>query len=255
MSRKLTREEFIERSTKIHGRLYDYSKVDYVNNQTNVIISCSIHGDFQMLPSNHLAGRGCRYCAFDRKRKPNYKYGTNDVLNGTLCQAYTYWHSMMTRCYDPILHKRIPAYKGCIECDEWHKLSSFKSWFENPQNGYKTGYCLDKDVLFKGNKIYSPETCLFLPKEINSMFTTKRRYRSNLPLGVQKHHNRYSAVSSVNHKTKFIGAFATPEEAFAAYKVFKETRLKNIATEYFNRGDITQKAYNALMSYTFDITD
>ena len=57
-------EKFIEESIKIHGKgKYDYSKVDYVNNSTNVIIHCSIHGDFEQRPYIHLKGSGCPECS------------------------------------------------------------------------------------------------------------------------------------------------------------------------------------------------
>lgn len=59
---KLTTQEFIEKARKIHGDKYDYSKVNYINNHTNIIIICSIHGEFDQLPLNHLKGEGCYKC-------------------------------------------------------------------------------------------------------------------------------------------------------------------------------------------------
>ena len=55
--------------------------------------------------------------------------------------------------------------------DIWTK--DVKEWFDNPVNGYKEGYSLDKDILVKGNKIYSPETCCFVPQDVNILFTKR----------------------------------------------------------------------------------
>lgn len=63
MLKKLTTEEFIKRAKAIHGNTYDYSKVEYVNSKTKVIITCPVHGDFEQLPHNHLRGCGCDKCA------------------------------------------------------------------------------------------------------------------------------------------------------------------------------------------------
>ena len=62
---RATRDEFIEKAIKVHGELYDYSKVEYVNNNTKVCIVCKKHGDFYQLPSNHLSGKGCDKCAHE----------------------------------------------------------------------------------------------------------------------------------------------------------------------------------------------
>ena len=72
--RTLTTEEFIERSKKVHGDKYDYSKTEYINSSTKVVITCPKHGDFKMLPFKHLGGQGCKTC--------KKKYGnTEDFIN------------------------------------------------------------------------------------------------------------------------------------------------------------------------------
>lgn len=65
------REEFIEKSINIHGNKYDYSKVDYINNYTKVILICKEHGEIQQTPAGHLAKKGCRKCFLD---KISFKY-------------------------------------------------------------------------------------------------------------------------------------------------------------------------------------
>ena len=62
-NKKLTTEEFIEQSKKVHNNRYDYSKVNYINNHTKVIIICPVHGEFEQTPSVHLRGCGCPFCS------------------------------------------------------------------------------------------------------------------------------------------------------------------------------------------------
>lgn len=59
---RLSTEEFIAKARAIHGDKYDYSKVEYVNTYTKVVIVCPIHGEFEQIPSNHLRGKGCNLC-------------------------------------------------------------------------------------------------------------------------------------------------------------------------------------------------
>ena len=70
MSKKTTTQEFIEKSKKIHGNRFDYSKTIYgKNNKEKVIIICKIHGEFLQIPNSHLLGIGCSKCS--EKYQPN----------------------------------------------------------------------------------------------------------------------------------------------------------------------------------------
>ena len=60
--KKLTNEDFIRKAKEVHGNKYDYSKTSYVDSHTKVIITCPKHGDFEVLPYNHLSGTGCKKC-------------------------------------------------------------------------------------------------------------------------------------------------------------------------------------------------
>lgn len=62
-----TREEFIEDANKIHNYFFKYDKVEYINTNTKVTITCPIHGDFEQLPSAHLKGQGCPHCYAEHK--------------------------------------------------------------------------------------------------------------------------------------------------------------------------------------------
>ena len=75
-SKKLTTEEFIEKSRQIHGNKYDYSKVKYVNYDTSVDIICNIHGIFKQTPDSHLQGKGCPICANTQSKE---EFNINDL--------------------------------------------------------------------------------------------------------------------------------------------------------------------------------
>lgn len=197
--RRLTKEEFINRAIAIHGNKYDYSKVEYVNSETDVCITCHKHGDFWQRPSSHLRGRGCKDCWNERQSKVfngKPKFSLRKVLFGVACvdvdyavcktNAYVVWCDMLRRCYSEKYHKKKPTYKGCSVCDEWLLFSNFKRWFDE---NYIDGYCLDKDIIVKGNKVYSPDTCCFVPKCINSLLTNRKMHRGLEPIGVSKTYN------------------------------------------------------------------
>ena len=254
MGKKKTTSQFITEAIAIHGNKYDYSKVEYIDTHTKVCIICLIHGEFWAIPCDHLHHHGCPHCARESQKELVYGVGHNDLLYTRGMPSYVAWTSMLERCYSPRYQSQKPTYKGCSVCKEWLTFSNFKKWFEDPQNGYQEGYVLDKDILIKGNKIYSPQTCCIIPKEINSLFVKPVSRDRILPIGVNKvKSGRYQARFGAGRKN--IGVFDAPEEAFNAYKDFKERYIKSIAEKYFQEGKITDKVYDALMKYEVEITD
>ena len=88
------------------------------------------------------------------------------TINNTQTESYKTWYQMLRRCYDEKQLNRNTSYKGCTVCEEWHNFQNFAKWYE--ENYYKIDgetMALDKDILSKDNKIYSPETCIFVPKK------------------------------------------------------------------------------------------
>lgn len=185
-----------------------------------------------------------------------FDVGINDIkgLHGT--PVYTHWKSMLMRCYSEKFIAKHPAYKGCSVCDEWKRLSAFKEWFDKY---YQDEYDLEKDIISKGNKVYSPQTCCFVPREVNILLTTNRSNKGLFPVGVHRcqwgNCVRYQAHFHHNKSTVHVGYFKTPEEAFQAYKSAKEQKVKELATQYFQEGKITQRVYQALLEYQVEITD
>lgn len=166
---------------------------------------------------------------------------------------YDTWRSMLRRCYGG----KDPAYKDCTVCDEWLNFQNFAKWFDENYyevEGEKMG--LDKDILVKGNKIYSPETCIFVPYRINGMFVGCNKKRRSLPIGVEynKQADKFR-VKCYNKDKKQItlGLFFDKYEAFFTYKNFKEKVIKEVADEYKDK--IPKKLYDALYNYEVDILD
>lgn len=164
-------------------------------------------------------------------------------------ESYKCWHRMLERCYSEEYQLKEPSYIGVTVCAEWKCYSNFKVWYDD--NYYKIKDVrmeLDKDILVKGNKIYSPETCIFVPQKINSLFVKNDINRGVLPIGVN-YQNGYKAKLGDKH----LGYFDTPEEAFNSYKEFKENYIKEVAEDY--KPYIPNKLYNALINYKVEITD
>lgn len=174
--------------------------------------------------------------------------------DGILLDSYKSWFNMFRRCYDTKFLKREPSYIRCEVSKEWIYYKNFKIWYN--ENFYKVDdeeMNLDKDILMKGNKIYSPNTCIFVPKKINAIFTKRDYPNKSLPIGVYMNGNRYAARMYFNGKQKFLGNFNTIDEAFNCYKENKETYIKEIAEEYKNK--IPMKLYKAMINYKVEIND
>lgn len=248
---RFTLEQFIKRAREIHGNKYDYSKAVYIKSSSKVKIICPEHGEFWQEANSHLQGQGCPKCKGDKMKKLIYGVGIDDLFGKERNEKiYGRWRQMLNRCYNPKFHKKQSTYADCSVCEEWLTFSNYQKWFEE---NYIKGYALDKDILTKGNKIYSPETCCFVPQRINNLIRTpKNGERGNL-IGVTKWDGKY--ISQIGHNRKKIGYFDTPEEAFQAYKNEKERLLKEIAQEYFDRGEITNQVYEALMRYEVEPDD
>ena len=264
MPKRLTLDIFKERANAIHGvGTYDYSLIkEYKNNSTKVPIICNRCGSvFEQRPNDHISKKcGCSMCN-QRHFSLVCGVGINDLTQeiqqtkGVVSQSYKEWHLMLNRCYNEKLKERLPTYQNCSVCDEWLYFSNFKKWFDNPENGYIDGYALDKDILVKGNKVYSPDTCCFVPKEINVLFTKRQNKRGEYPIGVFRNGKGFGAKVNINGKSKRLGTFKSIEIAFNKYKQEKESHIKEIAQKYFNNEMITKRVYDALMRYEVEITD
>lgn len=168
-------------------------------------------------------------------------------------KVYLVWLGMFQRCYNKRHQKIYPSYKGCTVDEIWHNFQVFAEWFTD---NYIEGFVLDKDILVKGNKIYSPETCCFVPQEINQMLVKRNKSRGKYPLGVYKNKdsNKFVALVSIGKsRQKHLGIFNTPEEAFKAYKKAKEDLIKDLANKW--KEIIKETVYKAVYNWIVEIGD
>ena len=177
-------------------------------------------------------------------------------INGVQTKEYKLWCCMLVRCYSNTYKKKYPTYEGCEVSDNFKSYEYFYEWCHEQIGFGNEGWQLDKDLLTKGNKVYSETTCVFLPNEINSLLTKREALRGEHLIGVCwcKRDKVFRAQVNKNKgKQKNLGSFNTELEAFNAYKQAKESFVKEQAEKY--KSQIDPRAYEALMNYTVEITD
>ena len=177
-------------------------------------------------------------------------------VNSVQTKEYELWTHMLQRCYSDTYKKKRPTYEGCKVSDNFKSYEYFYGWC-NKQIGFNNkGWHLDKDLLTKGNKVYSEDSCVFIPKEINLMLIKCDASRGEHLIGVCWHKKDNAFVAKVaknKGKREYLGFFKTEIEAFNAYKEAKESFVKEQANKWKDKIDI--RAYEALMNYTVEITD
>jgi len=177
-----------------------------------------------------------------------------------MLKEYSLWTDMLLRCTKKILRKR-PTYEG-VTCSENFKSYTFFYEWCNQQKGFskkdKNGrkWSLDKDLLLRGNKVYSEDVCVFVPNRVNNLVTKCDSSRGEWPVGVYRDGATGRFVSQCSNNTgkqKRLGRFNTPQEAFQAYKTYKEALIKQVANEY--KEQLDYRVYEALMNYEVNEND
>lgn len=184
--------------------------------------------------------------------------GINDgkypaTINGKVKKEYELWNNMLNRCYSENYHKKNPTYLGCTVSDSFKDYTYFHEWCQSQIGFNAPGYTLDKDLIYKGNKEYNEDNCVFIPNIVNTMLIKSNSIRGNLPIGITKNGNNFAAMCNADGKLKYIGTYKTIEEAFQAYKFFKEAHIKEVAEKY--KDTIDSRAYQALLNYEVHIND
>lgn len=208
------------------------------------------------------------YDKFQKGLFKSYKY--SKIINGigildmpksefrnTDRKCYNMWRGMLERCYNP--SPKYVAYKDCTVCDEWKKYSNFSKWFR--ENYYEIDgeiMALDKDILHKGNKIYSPNSCCIVPQRINSLFINWKNKKDNdIPTGIRLRDNgKYyvkTQIGGLNDDLFPSGTFDSLEEAFEYRKAQKLLGIKLIAEKY--RNYIPTSVYDAIINWKVEFDD
>lgn len=161
----------------------------------------------------------------------NYRGGKNADK-----QIYKTWYNMLFRC------NNLKGYKTAMVCEEWHEYSKFEEWYNRQYK--ETGWHLDKDILSYGVGIYSPNTCCFLPPEINTFFIKHKQAKG---YSLNRKRAKYEAFCRDNGKKVHLGKFDSPIEARAAYVKYKRKLLERIITPYLDV--ISARVYKAMIEY------
>lgn len=170
-------------------------------------------------------------------------------VNGKELKSHDVWEHMMMRCYYEPFQEQNPTYKGVKVCKEWQCYENFQKWFD--KNWYEVDgeqMCLDKDILNKGSRIYSPKNCIFVPRPINELFKNYSK-ETDLPRGVSwnKHAKKYEAYIHIDSKRRHLGRYNTIEEAEQVYIQARKERILELANYYKDK--IPKKLYDALLNY------
>jgi len=194
------------------------------------------------------------------KRSLVYGVGVNDwagkvEVGGKTIKQYKLWSGMLERCFDEKYKQKYPTYQGVTCSKEWLSMTKFIEDVSQMKGYGLIGWQLDKDILSKGSKLYSKDTCCFVPLEVNMLLTKRDNARGEYPVGVYFHKasGKFMARLRVNGRLKFLGRFNTPEEAFQVYKTAKEAQIKVVAQHWQHILD--ERVFQALMTYEVNIND
>ncbi len=191
--------------------------------------------------------------------------GVNDYegvirSQGEIMYEYVVWSDMIRRCYSVKERSRLPTYAGYQAEPYFHYFTNFLNFIKtlkgfNQRDEKGKVFEMDKDLLIKGNTIYSRSSICFLPSDVNKFLTKSNRSRGKYPIGVSYHKSVCKYVASINleGKLKHLGCFNDQYEAFHAYKLAKEAAAKRLAEKYKN--SIDQRAFDALLNFVVEETD
>lgn len=180
--------------------------------------------------------------------------------NGEFKKEYKIWHGMLQRCYCPKYQEKYPTYKDCKVEEHLLNFQHMGEWLE--ENYYEAPgerMHLDKDILCKGNKVYSRDTCIFVPERINVLFTKCDKTRGDCPIGMclSSSGNYQVECHDGYGKSVYLGVYSTEEEAFEVYKNYKEKVIKEVIDSY--EGIIPEPHYSrlreAMYNYEVEIDD
>ena len=224
--------------------------IEYQDSRTVNIVFDGYEKHIKTLRSDHLR---------EGKFKNNYKpvlFGVGYIGEGKyrprdnafMKMVYDTWKNMIARGYSDETKAKQPTYVSVSVCEDWFNFQNFADWMINHEFS-GLGYHLDKDLISRGNKLYSKENCTLLPRELNAVLSVKNTLIKGIPTGVHKVGNRYLAKFRLGKEgDKVLGTFKTPEEASAVYVEAKEKYVKYVAEKW--HGKIEERAYQALMNWT-----
>jgi len=163
--------------------------------------------------------------AIDKRETIGYIDGKQKRKLIWVCPYYSKWTGMLARCYSGKWQNKYPTYIGCTVHPDWCYLSNFIKWVENQPNRDWVSCNLDKDFLLEGNKHYSPTTCVFISKGLNTFITDSGAIRGDYLIGVCRDNRNGKFLSQCNDpfkvENRYLGSFDLEIEAHLAWKAKK----------------------------------
>ena len=132
---------------------------------------------------------------------------------GVLTKEYILWSNMLQRCYNDAYKKRQPTYEGCEASGNFKSYEHFYEWCQNQIGFNNKDWQLDKDLLIKGNKVYSENTSVFIPREINQVLVKRTASRGENLIGVYWDKKGKAFVAMVNKnkgRSEYLGGASIP---------------------------------------------
>jgi len=174
--------------------------------------------------------------------------GFNNLKGETNSIAYSAWRGMITRCYSKNSHSNRPSYIGCSVAKDWLTFSNFKRWHDE---NYVESFQLDKDLLVSGNKVYSKDTCAYVPSYINSLLTDSEVNRGKYPRGVTlSKRGRYQAKCSrsITNQVSYSSQHDSVFEAARAYCNAKINYVRSVIGHSIEKNDISDDLGQSIIS-------
>lgn len=184
--------------------------------------------------------------------------GINDMLGAEKTKDFIklrqMWFGILQRCFSAQLMESRPTYKGCKVSESWLRLSNFikdiKS-IENYEKSLTEGWQLDKDLLSNWSKLYSKDTCCFIPRSLNLILSSYPKKLNGLPKGVKlSKGGKYFAIIQKEGKKIFLGSYDSVEEASRVYNIAKKEYLLNIADSI--KDVVPENVYKALVNFNLE---
>ena len=178
-----------------------------------------------------------------------------------MTKEYDTWIHILQRCFNDKLKEKQPSYKDKECCDEWLYYPNFYEWLHSQPNFDKwyngKRWAIDKDILIKRNKVYSPKNCCLIPQNVNCLFLKREAERGKYPIGVRYTNDGFLAVcrNPFLDRAVELGYYSTPEKAFQAYKEYKEMIIKQVAEIEYKAGNIIKECYESMITYEVEIDD
>lgn len=171
---------------------------------------------------------------------------------------HRHWRHVLERT---IAGRDIKRYEDCQVVEEWYNFQNFCEWAIKQKNSTRKEengrlWHLDKDMVSRGNRLYCPELCVFLPNEVNAFYTKKEIGNTGYPgvnyikPGSKNAKEGYIARCCIGEERKYLGYYYSPEQAFEKYRQCKEAAARELANKW--EGEIDPRVIEYLATFKLD---